>query len=172
MSKSVLIAALLLAGPAPVQLIGFAGFSKDGTKFAWVAPGASREMKSQFVKITAVGKPDPEMDLFFPGDAAGEKKIREKLKDFSTTKKAAPADLKIEATLTARPPKLALVRGGKRVEVDIGPAQYPDTDVAELWGVSADGKHAAIFIHGPDVPGVLSKGGGNDFVSYFVAAVP
>lgn len=172
MSRLILAVALLTAAPAPEPLVGFAGFSKDGTRFAWIAPGASKSMKSQFVKIASVGKPDPELGLFFPGDPAGEKETRAKLKDFARTRRPAPADLKLEAQLTARPPTLFLVRGATRVAVDVGQAPYPPTDVAELWGASADGKHVAIHIHGPDVPGVLSKGGGNDFVSYFVAAVP
>ena len=51
MSKWIMIAALLTASPKELPpLIGFAGFSKDGTKFVWIAPGASKSMKSQFVK--------------------------------------------------------------------------------------------------------------------------
>lgn len=170
--RLLLIAAVLTAGPAPTPLIGFAGFSRDGTKFAWVAPGASKSMKSQFLKVATVGKADPELSVFFPGDPAGEADARAKLKDFSTKRTAAPAGLKLEATLAARPPKLAIVRGDKRVDVDLGSAPFPETDVAEIWGVSADGKHLVVHVHGPDVPGVLSKGGGNDFVAYYVAPVP
>jgi hypothetical protein len=163
---------LAILAAEPSSLIGFAGFSADGSRFAWVAPGASKAMSSQFVKIAKPGSSEPEMSMFFPDEASSVKKARETLKGFTTRRTPAPKDLTIDAQLTQSPPKLALVRGGKRVEVDLGKYPYEKTDVAELWGVSSDGKHVAIHIHGPDVPGVLSKGGGNDFVVYVIAPVP
>lgn len=163
---------LSLLGAEPKSLIGFAGFSKDGASFAWVAPGASKATNTQYVKITKVGAAEPELSLLFPDDAASVKKAEQTLKVFSNKRTPAPKDLKIESQITQTPPKLTLVRGEKKVEVELGKYPFEKTDVAEVWGVSADGKHVAIQIHGPDVPGLLSKGGGNDFVQYFLAPLP
>ena len=163
---------LSLLSAEPKALVGFTGFSKDGAHFAWVSPGSAKAMKSHFVKIVGLGGGEPELSMFFPGEAASEKEARTRLKDFTDKRTPAPKDLQLEAALTASPPKLALVRGGKRVEVDLGKYPFEKTDVAEAWGVSADGKYVAIHIHGPDVPGLLSKGGGNDFESYALAPLP
>lgn len=163
---------LSILAAEPKSLVGFAGFSKDGASFAWVAPGASKATNTQYVKITKVGAGEPELSLLFPDEAASVKKAQETLKAFSNKRTPAPKDLKIESQITLTPPKLTLVRGEKRVEVELGKYPFEKTDIAEVWGVSADGKHVAIQIHGPDVPGLLSKGGGNDFVQFFIAPMP
>ncbi len=168
MAPALAVLSLLAAEPK----LGFAGFSEDGQRFAWIAPGASKAMKSEFVKIISPGTTEPQMSILFPGDKESEKEAHEKLKGFSDKRTPAPKDLKIEAKLTAKPPELTLVRGAKRVAVDMGKYPFESTDVAELWGVSHDGKHVAIWVHGPDVPGLLSKGGGNDFQLYVIAPVP
>lgn len=81
-------------------------------------------------------------------------------------------DIAITGDLRTTPPTLGLVRGGRTVHVPIGALPYPDTDVATVWGVSDDGKHVAVSIRGPDVPGLLSNGQGGAFQFFFVAPAP
>jgi hypothetical protein len=149
----------------------FAGFSKDGKSFAWVAASPALADLIKLQTITE-GATDPTMD--FADTDEGKKTAKAKLEKggFTNVKTPPPADLTIESELTTTPPKLALVRAGKRKDVPIGKYPYPPTDVADIWGVSPDGKHVAIHIHGKDVPGLFSKGQGGTFHFYFVAAVP
>jgi hypothetical protein len=160
-----------VAASPPDAFRDFAGFSKDGKSFAWVAasPALADLIKLQ---IITEGATDPTMD--FADTEEGKKTAKAKLEKggFTTVKTAAPADLTIESDLTKAPPTLSLVRAGKRRDVPVGKYAYPATDVAELWGTSPDGKRVAVHIHGKDVPGLLSKGGGGTFHFYFVAAVP
>ncbi len=160
---ALVLLSLLAADQKP--LVGFVGFSADGTRFAWVAPGATKGMRSQFVKIATVGKGAPELSLLMMGDAVSERKARKRLKDFSGKRTPAPDDVTVVAALTLSPPKLTLGRGERRVPVDLGLAPYEKSDVAELWGVSPDGRHVAIRVHGPDVAG-------GTFELYVVAPLP
>src|SRR5688572_28468321 len=116
MSLALVVFSLMTAEPK----LGFAGFSADGKRFAWIAPGASKAMKSQFVKIVSPGSTEPEISILFPGDKESEKEAHERLKGFSDKRTPAPKDLKVEGKLAASPPELTLVRGAKRVGVDVG----------------------------------------------------
>jgi hypothetical protein len=168
MFLKILLLTLFCAAPAD-SLDGFAGFSVDGKSFAWVAPSISGELR--WLKVIAVGESEPKMDVLYPDDPSFAEAMK-KLKGFVNARKPPPGQLKLETNLTATPPTAFLVNGKKRVPVPIGKGAYPPTDVATIWGVSADGKHAALRISGPDVPGIFSKGGGRDFIFYFVAPVP
>jgi hypothetical protein len=148
---------------------GFAGFSADGTSFAWVTPGLTGEI--YYLKIIAVGEEEPELNAVFP-ESTSQKELKAKLQAFSPERHAPPADLSLAGDLTMSPPRLVLVRGSASVPVPVGNAPYPPTDGAEIYGVSADGKHVAIHVGGKDVEGALSKGGGNDFHFFFVVALP
>ncbi|MDB4995694.1 MAG: hypothetical protein JWM74_3126 [Myxococcaceae bacterium] len=159
------------AASPPDAFRDFAGFSKDGKSFAWVAASPAL---AELIKLQTIteGATDPTMD--FADTDEGKKTAKAKLDKggFTNVRTPAPADLTLDSELTATPPKLALVRAGKRKDVPIGKYPYPPTDVADIWGVSSDGKHVAVHIHGKDVPGLFSKGGGGTFHFYFVAAAP
>jgi hypothetical protein len=147
---------------------GFTGFSTDGKRFAWVAPGRA---DIYFLKVISVGEDQPKGKPIFE-DAESQKELKARLAEFSPTRTPAPADLKLTGDITTTPPVLSVERGGKSVKVPLGEYPFPPTDAAEIWGVSADGKHVAIHIAGKDVPGMLSKGEGKDFHFFFVATVP
>lgn len=167
------------ATPAPAPsavptdaLDGFAGFSRDGKSFAWIAASAS-DPEMRFLKTITEGSTDPNLDIV-DRDPEGVKrgtKILEK-GGYTRARGAVPAGVTLETNLTATPPTAVVVHGAKRISVVVGKYHYPPTDVAELWGTSADGKHLAIYIHGRDVPGVFSKGQGGTYNFYFVVAVP
>jgi hypothetical protein len=150
---------------------GFAGFSRDGRSFAWVvaSPTLPDLVKMQ---IASVGAIDPKM--VFVDDPRGRAKAKASLLDggFTSARRPVPADVTFEASLATAPPTFTLVRAGKRVAVPIGTLGYPPSDVAELWGVSADGSHVAVHIHGKDVPSLLSTGKGGEFHFFFVAPIP
>jgi hypothetical protein len=147
---------------------GFTGFSKDGTKFAWVAPG--RTAGVQFLKIASAGKEEPELQSVFD-DAESQQKLKASLATFTPTRTPAPPALKLEGDLTAKPPVLRVVGGAAPVTVALGEYPFPPTDAAEIWGQSADGKHIAIHVAGKDVKGVLTSGDGPPFHAFFVVAV-
>lgn len=153
----------------PIPLPGFAGFSKDGKTFAWVDLGSGGTGLLWARKVT-LGDKQPKMSILSGDMDAGAGSLTKE--GFSAERKAPPADLTLETDLTARPPKVVLKRGDKTTTVPQGDAPYPPTDTAEIWGVSADGKHVAVHISGPDVPGVLSKGGNTPFHFVFVAPMP
>jgi hypothetical protein len=151
------------------QLTGFMGFSKDGTRFAWVAPGSAGDI--EWLKVITVGKDTPDQSIADTDDA-GKKELETKLADFTKDRVAPPADLALSGDLTTKPPGLKLTRGDKSVDVPVGQDPYPATDGAEIWGMSADGKHVAIHIAGKDVPGVVTSGKGRDFHFFFVVPAP
>lgn len=70
------------------------------------------------------------------------------------------------ATVRHEPPERVTPFGRHAVD------ESDETDAAEPWGTSSDGKDVAIHVSGPDAPGVLSKGGGNPLHFVFVAAIP
>jgi hypothetical protein len=160
-----------LQGPTVRQpSSGFTGFSNDGTKFAWLAPSASGG-DARFLKIASVGQAEPALKTVYPDDES-QKEMKAKLVGFSTDRRPAPAELSLAGDITTTPPHLDVVRDGKRAAVPVGEYPFPPTDAAEIWGMSADGKHLAVHIGGKDVPGLLSKGGGEDFHTFFVVALP
>lgn len=150
---------------------GFAGFSKDGTQFAWVAPSP---MAPDVIKLSIISIGDDEPKTQFVDTPEGKTRGNARLTSdgFTGVKRPVPSDLTFEASLTTAPPTITLIRGGKRGVRPIGKYPFEPTDVAELWGMSEDGTHVAIHIHGKDVPGLLSKGGGGTFHFFFVAQVP
>lgn len=150
-----------------VAFPAFAGFSKDGRSFAWIDKGVVAESKLRFRKKISVGETAPAMQSQYDEDAGALG-----VEGFTATRAPVPAEVSVIASLGATPPKLSIQRAGHSVDVPVGSAPYPDTDVAELWGVSADGKHVAVHIAGPDVAGLLSKGGGSDLHFVFVAPIP
>ena len=154
-------AVLQIAGPKT-----FTGLSKDGKRFAWLAPSTAGIV---WLKIAELDKSEPALKVV---DNPDDPEIKTMLADFSPDRKPAGSDLVLQGEITASPPTLAIVRGARSVVVPIGPAPYEPTDAAEIWGVSVDGKYLAIHIAGKDVPGVLSKGGGADFHTFFVVAAP
>ena len=155
--------------PAVLQIQGkgtFTGLSKNGKRFAWLAPSTAGIV---WLKIAELGVPDP---VLMSVENVDDPEVKAKLADFSPDRKPAGSDLVLRGEITTTPPTLSVVRGDRSVAVPIGPAPYEPTDSAEIWGVSADGKYLAIHIAGKDVPGVLSKGGGADFHSFCVVASP
>lgn len=150
---------------------GFAGFSQDGMQFAWVVPSPK---VPELIKLSIIstGDDDPKTQLVDTPEGRERGKARLLSDGFTAVRRPVPSDLTFEANLTASPPTFTLVRGSKRGMRHIGKYPFEPTDVAELWGLSADGEHVAIHIHGKDVPGLLSKGGGGTFHFFFVAQVP
>lgn len=150
---------------------GFAGFSKDGRSFAWVVPSPSVPDLLKLSTIT-IGQDQPALSFVDSPEGRAKGKAALVAGGFTNTKRPVPRDVTMEANLTAKPPTLSVVRGGKSVAIPIGAYPYPPTDVAELWGVSEDGATVAIHIHGKDVPGLLSKGTGGTFHFFFVGKLP
>jgi hypothetical protein len=159
--------------PPPVGVIqittGFTGFSKDGTKFAWLAPGRTAGVR--FLKIASVGKDEPELQSVFDDEADSLKKLKASLAGFVPTRTPTPAALKLDGDLTAKPPALRVVGGAAPITVKLGEYPFPPTDAAEIWGQSADGKHIAIHIAGKDVKGTFSSGDGPPFHTFYVVAL-
>lgn len=134
--------------PAALPFKQFAGFSADGSRFV------------QIDAFDAYGEEPFTVVRTKIGDASGTKEgeplekkqlpaIVAKLKKegFSSERRPAPADLTLEAKLGATPPTLALLRGGARNGAKLaGRGPFSASAVAEIWGVSADGKTAAIHV--------------------------
>lgn len=65
---------------------------------------------------------------------------------WSTERRPAPSDLKLEAHLDAKPPKVVLERNGKTVDVTVGKLPYATGSVVEIWGASTDAKHVVLHV--------------------------
>jgi hypothetical protein len=154
---------------APDPVLSFAGFSKDGKRFAY-ASGSASGAPMTFLWVTEAGSPGAKVltsvDLDYRGALA---EAREKLENegFSGERKAPPQDLKIKADLTATPPTVTLELAGRKKKAQVGTAPYPETDTATLWGLSPDGSHVAIRIHGPAVKGALTAGAPGRTVTFY-----
>jgi hypothetical protein len=161
------------AAAAPTDALdGFAGFSRDGKSFAWIAPSAL-DPATRFLKKITEGADDPKLASADRDEASVKEGLKTLAKDgYTRARGPVPPGVTLDANLTATPPTAAVVQGAHRIALSVGKYPYPPTDMAELWGTSADGKHLAIYIHGRDVPGVFSKGEGGEFHFYFVVAVP
>lgn len=142
---------------------GFAGFSGDGMLFAWVLPSPK---DPELIKLSIIGTGDDDPKTLFVDTPDGRARGKARLESdgFTAIRRPVPADLTFEANLLSSPPSLTLVRGGKRGMRRIGKYPFEPTDVAELWGMSADGEHVAIHVHSKDVPGTAQF--------FFVAQVP
>jgi hypothetical protein len=142
---------------APDPILSFAGFSKDGKRFAY-ASGSASGAPMTFLWITEAGSPTAKVamsiDLDYRG-ALGEAREMLENEGFSGERRAPPPDLKLKTDLTATPPTVTLELGGRKKTSQVGTAPHPETDKATAWGLSPDGTHAAIRIHGP---AVMSKG--------------
>lgn len=122
----------------------FAAFSPDGRTFVWLAPRTSTNPSQKWRKQISVGEDDPKR-LAFEGDY--DKVATELTKDgWTTERRPPPSDLKLEAHLTSRPPRIVLEKNGSMVDVAIGKLPYSTSSVAEIWGMSADGKHVAVHV--------------------------
>lgn len=141
------------SGVAPFP--SFAGFSKDGKTFAWVTPSTSTV---KWRKSIGIGEKDPHRRALTGDLEEGGADLKKE--GFSSERRPAPSDLNLEAHLTTRPPRVVLERAGKMVDVPIGDLPYTDKDVAEIWGVSPDGKNVAVHI------------AGNGIHYAFIAAIP
>lgn len=139
-------------------ILSFAGFSKDGKRFAY-ASGSASGAPMTFLWITETGSPAAKVamsiDLDFQG-ALGEAREFLKTEGFSGERRAPPEELKLKADLTATPPTVTLELEGRKKTSQVGTAPHPDSDTAALWGLSPDGKYLAIRIQGPPV---LARGG-------------
>jgi hypothetical protein len=146
------------ADDASDPVLSFAGFSKDGKRFAY-ASGSASGAPVTFLWVTETGsqtaKVGLSVDLDYQG-ALGEAREFLKMEGFSGERRAPPAELKLKADLTATPPTVTLELEGRKKTSPVGTAPHPETDKATLWGLSPDGKHVAIRIHGP---AVLARGG-------------
>lgn len=110
----------------------------------WLVPRTSTNPDQKWRKQISVGEDDPKR-LAFEGDYA--KVAGELTKDgWSTERRPPPPELKLEAHLTSRPPRVVLEKNGDIADVPMGKLPYSTGAVAELWGMSPDGKHAAVHV--------------------------
>jgi hypothetical protein len=138
---------------APDPILSFAGFSKDGKRFAYASGSASGAPMS-FLWITEAGSPTAKVEMSIDLDYRGAlSEAREMLETqgFSGERRAPPPDLKLKAELTATPPTVTLELGGRKKTSQVGTAPHPETGKVTAWGLSPDGKHVAIRVHGPAV---------------------
>ena len=126
---------------ALAPLPAYAALSPDGRTFVWLAPrGSDPAHKSR--KQISVGE-DEAKRLPFEGDyEIVASQLRKE--GWSTERRPAPADLKLEAHLDVKPPKVVLERNGKSVEVVVGKLPYATGSGIEIWGMSADAKHVVL----------------------------
>lgn len=121
----------------------FAALSPDGRTFVWLgARGTNPTHKWR--KQISVGEDDPKR-IAFEGEYESVASALTK-EGWSTERRAAPADLKLEAHLDVKPPKVVLERSGKTVDIAAGKLPYGSPHAAEIWGTSADGKHVVVHI--------------------------
>jgi len=151
---------------APDPILSFAGFSRDGKRFAYAAGSASGAPMT-FLWITEAGSPTAKVatsiDLDYRG-ALGEAREMLEKEGFSGERRAPPTDLKVKTDLTATPPTVTLELGGRKKTSQVGTAPHPETDKVTAWGLSPDGTHVAIRIHGP---AVMSKGATGRTVTFY-----
>ncbi len=135
--------------------VGFAGFSGDGSHFAYQAPSLSGS-GSQFMWVT-----DGPADAEIVGRVSDTRESDMEIKAFldkggySTRRLPVPGGLRMTASLATTPPSVTLTLDGRTKRVELGKYPFPPTDIAELWSVSPNGKMVAIYIHGPLVKGAL-----------------
>jgi hypothetical protein len=152
----------------------FAGFSRDGSRFAFVA-GSATGGDLHFLKIVTPGKGEPDSHFLDAQDAPSLSEARALLKagGYSRARRAAPPALTMQPNLTATPPTLALELDGRTRFVDVGAYPYPPTDHAEIWGLSPDGRTVAVHVAGPAVRSALvAKPGAGTVEFYFLARLP
>ena len=156
-------------------ILTFAGFSKDGQKFAY-ASGSASGAPINFIWVTKAGstdaKPEISIDLDYPGALAEAREFLQK-EGFTGARRPPPPELTMKADLTADPPTVTLELAKRKKTSAVATAPFPPTDTAALWGLSPDGTHVAVRISGPVVKGLLSKGApGKVVVFYRVIPMP
>jgi hypothetical protein len=94
----------------PDATVGFAGFSKDVRSFAWVVPTPQVPDVNKLHIISVGGVHSKPV---FVDTADGRAKGKALLVEggYTSVKEPAPPDVTLEASLTATPPTLTLVRG-------------------------------------------------------------
>jgi hypothetical protein len=109
----------------------------------WLTPRGT-DPAHKWRKQISVGEDDPKR-ISFDGeyDKVGSELSRE---GWSAERRAAPSDLKLEAHLDVKPPKVVLERSGKMVDVTVGKLPYAPGSAIEIWGTSSDGKHVVVHL--------------------------
>lgn len=109
-----------------------------------------------FLWITEAGSPEAKVamsiDLDYRGALGEAREFLEK-EGFSGERRAPPEDLSVKADLTATPPSVTLALKGKKKTSQVGAFPHAETVKATAWGLSPDGSHVAIRIHGPSPKG-------------------
>lgn len=158
---------------ASLRLREFAGFSRDGQRFAYGSASATGGADHYTVWVTTAGSSSAEvLEMIF--DAEGEAAARRALDEggFTDARTPAPEGLTIEPHLTDSPPTVVVRREGRERTAVIEEAPFPATDTASLWGVSSDGRYAVIDVHGPEVDGLLTRAGAGTVRFFRVVELP
>lgn len=150
-------------------VLSFAGFSKDGKRFAY-ASGSASGAPMTFLWVTEPGATEAKVamsvDLDYRGALGEAREFLEK-EGFSGERRLPPPELKLKADLTATPPTLTIEIEGRKKTSQVGTAPHPETDKAAAWGLSPDGKYLAVRIVGPAVRGALSAGAPGRMVTFY-----
>ena len=121
----------------------YAAISPDGRSFVWLAQRGT-DPAHKWRRQIGVGE-DEAKRISFDGDY--EPVASSLTKDgWSTQRRPPPSDLKLEAHLDTKPPKVVLERSGKTVDVTVGKLPYAAGSGVEIWGVSADAKHVVLHL--------------------------
>ncbi|MGE0785259.1 MAG: hypothetical protein AB7S26_06195 [Sandaracinaceae bacterium] len=165
------------ADPAPAtpmaRLRGFAGFSADGRRFAYGSASASGGSNTCVLWVTEAGSPSADvLEMVFEDSEVDGAQRQLDEGGFTAERRAAPADLTLEAHLTDTPPTVTLRQGDRSVTHTIEVAPFPPTDTASIWGMSPDGTHVVIDVHGPQVNGMLTQAGSGTVQFFRVVAMP
>jgi hypothetical protein len=173
-------AAVAPSEPAPAgpfaALAEYAAFSSDSTRFAYFSVSASGGLGDMAsVWTTTAGSPDAEIaEMLFADEpeTIATVEARMRTQGFDGVRRPVPEGLTMEPHLTAQPPTITLRYEGRAITAPLDRAPYPPSDVAELWGLSPDGRHVAIHVHGPQVAGVLTRSGAGTVRFFRVVALP
>lgn len=155
------------------ELRRFAGFSRDGRRFAYGSASATGGGAACVLWVTEAGSVSADV-LTSVWDESDVEQAQQALDDgaFSPDRRPAPPDLSFDANLGDTPPTVTLRRGDRAVTHAIDQAPFPPTDSASIWGVSADGSQVAIELHGPQVDGLLTQRGSETVQFFRVVPMP
>lgn len=129
-------------------ILSYAGFSKDGSRFAYAykepRPGAVAFLWTAEAGV-AVAKAQISLDPEYL-DSLKEAEAFIKEGSYDPKREKPPEGLNIKADLLASPPTVTLSMGKKKSLSEVGQKPYPENFIAILWGLSPDKKSVAIAI--------------------------
>lgn len=128
---------------APAAFPAYAALSPDGRSFVWLTTRGTDPTHKWRRQISA-GE-DEAKRIAFEGEYETVSSTLTK-EGWSTERRPAPSDLKLDAHLDAKPPKVVLARSGKTVDVTVGKLPYAPGSSIDIWGASADAKHVVLHV--------------------------